>query len=382
MDEIYFDTAATTPLLQEVKDAVIQSFDVFGNPSSLHRRGVEAEDVIEGARKKVLKALGVQQGRIVFTGGGSEADNLAIFGTARKYQNRGRHIVTTQIEHPAVLEPVRALEQEGWRATYVAPDPDGFVPAERILGAVTDDTVLVSMMHVNNETGALLPIGEVGEALKKYPKVLFHVDGIQGFGKIPGGIRNAAIDLYSMSGHKIGALKGTGALYLRHGVTIHPLVYGGGQEQGLRSGTENVSGIAAFGAAAEWASKQVDAHFQHVSKLAEQLCEGLNKLPRCTLHLPRSKSPYVVSASFRGLKGEVLVHALESEGLFVSTGSACSTHGGQSKGSHVLQAMNLDGAEITGTLRFSLAPWHSVQDVNRALEIVEAKVQWLVDLER
>jgi cysteine desulfurase len=382
MDELYFDTAATAPLLPEVQRVIVDTFGVFGNPSSLHRKGLEAEERLKSARAQVLKALGVARGRIVFTGGGSEANNLAIFGTARRYKERGRHLVTTQIEHPSVLEPFRALEREGWRVTYVAPEPDGSVKADRILDAVTDDTVLVSVMHVNNETGAILPIAEIGAALKERPKVLFHVDGIQAFGKVPGGIRDIPVDLYSVSGHKIGAPKGVGALYLRHGVEISPLVYGGGQEDGLRSGTENLIGIVAMGAAADLAARNARQNWEHVSHLSAKLCEGLSRLPRCTVHRPNPKSPYIVSASFSGLKGEVLVHSLEAHGLYVSTGSACSSRGGHSKGSHVLTAMKLPAAEINGTLRFSLAPWHSGADVDRALEIVESQVRWLIDLER
>ncbi len=382
MDELYFDTAATAPLLPEVQRVIVDTFGVFGNPSSLHRKGLEAEERLKAARAQVLKALGVGRGRIVFTGGGSEANNLAIFGTARRYRERGRHLVTTQIEHPSVLEPFRALEREGWRVTYVAPEPDGSVKADRILDAVTDDTVLVSVMHVNNETGAILPIAEIGAALKERPKVLFHVDGIQAFGKVPGGIRDLPVDLYSVSGHKIGAPKGVGALYIRHGVEISPLVYGGGQEDGLRSGTENLIGIVAMGTAAELSARNAGQNWEHVSRLSAELCEGLSRLPRCTVHRPNPKSPYIVSASFSGLKGEVLVHSLEAHGLYVSTGSACSTRGGHTKGSHVLAAMKLPAAEINGTLRFSLGPWHSASDVQRALEIVESQVRWLIDLER
>jgi cysteine desulfurase len=382
MQELYFDTAATAPLLPEVQRVMVDAFGVFGNPSSLHRKGLEAEERLKAARAQVLKALGVQRGRIVFTGGGSEANNLAIFGTARRYRERGRHLVTTQIEHPSVLEPFRALEREGWRVTYVPPEPDGSVKAERVLSAVTDDTVLVSVMHVNNETGAIQPIEEIARALQDRPKVLFHVDGIQAFGKVPGGIRDIPVDLYSMSGHKIGAPKGVGALYVRQGVEISPLVYGGGQEDGLRSGTENVIGIVAMGAAAEIAAQNASQNWEHVSRLSEALCEGLEKLPRCKVHRPSPKSPYIVSASFPGLKGEVLVHALEAQGLYVSTGSACSTRGGHSKGSHVLTAMKLPAAEVSGSIRFSLAPWHTLGDVERALDIVESQVRWLIDLER
>ncbi len=382
MEEIYFDTAATTPLLPEVRDALVASFDVFGNPSSLHRKGVQAEAQLKRAREQVRKCLGVSSGTLVFTGGGTEANNLALFGVAKQYRGRGGHMVTTQIEHPSVREAFQALEREGWHVTYVPPAMDGSVSADAVLDAVTDDTVLVSVMHVNNETGAIQPIEDIGRALRERPKVLFHVDGIQAFGKVPNGIRDLDVDLYTMSGHKIGAPKGIGALYLRQGVRIAPLLYGGGQENGLRSGTENVLGIIAFGTAAEVAGRHVEARWQHVKQLSNALVDGLRHLPRCTVHLPRPKSPYIVSASFEGLKGEVLVHALEAKGLYVSTGSACSTRGGHVKASHVLSAMGLSPAQINGTIRFSLGPWHTLDDVNRALTIVESQVRWLVDLGR
>lgn len=378
MTPIYFDTAATTPLLGEVKETIIKSLDIYGNPSSLHHHGVTAHKEVEQARKQLLKSLGLQNGQLIFTGGGTEANNLAVFGTARRFQGRGRHIVTTQIEHPSVLESVRALERQGWDVTYVPPEPDGNVLPERVLQAVTSETVLVTMMHVNNETGAKLPVEEVGQELMKNRKVLFHVDGIQAFGKLTDSV--AFADLYSMSGHKIGAPKGIGALYVRPNLELEPVLYGGGQEGGLRSGTENILGILAFSTAARVTRERQSRAYQHVQKLAQLLATGLQKIDGCTVVRPREASPYIVSAFFPGLKGEVLVHAFESQGLFVSTGSACSTRGGSIKASHVFLAMGRTKEELGASLRFSLGSWHTEQDVEQALQVVAEQAKWLQSL--
>ncbi|GGI97028.1 cysteine desulfurase [Alicyclobacillus cellulosilyticus] len=378
--ELYFDTAATTPLLPEVREALVAAFDNYGNPSSLHRKGVEAERAMASARAEVARCLGVEGGSVIFTGCGTEANNLAIFGTAWRHRDRGRHIVTTQIEHPSVLEPVRWLERQGWTVTYVPPQPDGSVRADDVLAAVRDDTVLVSMMHINNETGAILPVAEVARGLKARRKVVFHVDGIQAFGKVPACAKEAGADLYTVSGHKIGAPKGIGALYIRQGLRIDPVLHGGGQEQGLRSGTENVLGIIALGVASAVARQHAEARWQHVLRLADRLCAGLADVPGAVLQRPPVASPYIVSVTFPGLRGEVMVHALEEQGLYVSTGSACSTKGQHATASHVLRAMGKRPDEVTGTLRFSLGWWHTEDDVDAALAVVKERIGWLRSL--
>jgi cysteine desulfurase len=375
--EIYFDNAATTPLLPQVQAALQERFATYGNPSSLHRKGVEAEQVLTKARQALRRALGVEGGRIVFTGCGTEGNNLAILGTARKLKNRGQHIVTTAIEHPSVLETCRALERDGWQVTYIKPCPDGMVRAADVLSAVRDDTVLVSVMHVNNETGAWLPVEEIGEALAANPKVRFHVDGVQAFGKLPQPARAARADLYTVSGHKLGAPKGVGALYVRDGVELEPVLYGGGQEFGLRSGTQNVLGIDAFATAVEVLCDDVEGAFAHVEKLTARLLEGLEATPGCSVQRPERSSPYIVNVSFPGLRGEVMVHAFESAGLYVSTGSACSTKGGQSSPSHVLQAMGRNEPEVTGAIRISLTRWHTEADVDAALKVIREQTAWL-----
>lgn len=376
--ELYFDTAATTPLLPEVKDALTAALDTYGNPSSLHHKGVQAEKFLDAARKHVQRVLGRPDGKVVFTGCGTEANNLAIRGVAKRAKARGKHAVTTQIEHPSVLETFRALEREGFEVSYVAPQADGNVAVQDVLSAVREDTFLVSTMHVNNETGAILPVAEIGAELSKRPRTVFHVDGIQAFGKIENCARTANADLYSVSGHKIGAPKGVGALFVRKGLELEPVLYGGGQEFGLRSGTENTLGIAAFGAAAQAATPR--QNWPAMQSLMEQLLDGLQSIPDCRVQRPVMASPYIVSVSFPGLKGEVMVHALESQGLFVSTGSACSTHHGQVSDSHVLKAMHKPQVEITGTLRLSLGPRHTKADVDQAIQIVREQTTWLRNL--
>lgn len=378
--ELYFDAAATTALLPEVRSAITTALDVYGNPSSLHGKGLASERAISEARTQVLRCLGVQGGRLVFTGSGTEANNLAIRGTAQKLRDRGRHLVTTQIEHPSVLETFRALEREGWQVTYVAPTRHGDVEAGAVLDAIRDDTVLVSVMHVNNETGAILPVAEVGEALRSRPKVRFHVDGIQAFGKIPRSVRGTHADLYTVSAHKIGAPKGVGALFIKDQASLEPVVYGGGQEFGLRSGTENVLGIVAMGEAAAIANALPAETWQRMESLADRLSAGLAAIPSCRLQRPLQASPYIVSAAFPGLRGEVLVHALEAKGLYVSTGSACSSKGGHATASHVLQAMGRTDEEVTGTLRISMGWWNTADQVDEALAIVGEQVRWLRSL--
>ncbi|MCL6453095.1 MAG: cysteine desulfurase [Alicyclobacillus sp.] len=380
--DVYLDNAATAPILPEVREAVVRSLDIYGNPSSLHAKGVEAERLLSEARRAILTCLGRPRARIVFTGGGTEANNLAIFGVVRRYHNRGRHLVTTRIEHPSVLEAYRALEREGWRVTYVAPQPDGHVRVEDVLDAVTADTVLVSVMHVNNETGAVADVGEIGRRLRDFPKTLFHVDGIQAFGKLPNGLADVPVDLYTISGHKLGAPKGVGALVMREGLEIHPLLYGGGQEYGLRSGTENLLGIVALAESATAAYRDIEHDFAEAHRKRALLVERLQQIPGAVVHAPPVVSPYIVSVSFPGLKGEVLVHALEAEGVYVSTGSACSTKGGHSKASHVLEAMGCAPEMVTGTLRLSFARWTPASALEAAAEVVDRQVRWLYSVAR
>jgi cysteine desulfurase len=377
--ELYFDTAATTPIRASVKGALPEIIDLYGNPSSLHRKGLEAEERLLGAKLGVIRALGNPKGRFVFTGSGTEADNLAILGGAKQYGNRGRHIVTTAIEHPAVLEPFRVLEQSGIEVTYVKPTACGDIRAEDILAAIREDTFMVSMMHVNNETGAILPIQAVGQALKDRPKIIFHVDGIQAFGKLPFSLQGSRIDLYSISGHKIGAMKGIGGLFIRDGIRLTPIVHGGGQEYGLRSGTQNVAGALTLCIAAGEAV-MTPVKYEEMGELQRLFVTGLREMVGWHVHEPKVWSPFIIHASAVGLRGEVLVHAFETAGLFVSTGSACSSNQKNTTHSHVLDAMACSAVEKEGAIRFSIGTWHTKADVEAALQIVEEKSQWIRSL--
>lgn len=375
-ETIYLDYAATAPLLDDVKERVTAMLDVFGNPSSLHRIGMDAEANLSAARESVLQALGARQGRLVFTGGGTEANNLAVQGSAPHLEGRGRHIITTAIEHPAVHEPLRALSARGWEVTYVRPDANGDVSLADVVNAIRQDTVLISMMHVNNETGAILPVEELSRVLEEYPKIRFHVDGTQALGKIPVRLANTSIDLYTVSAHKIGALKGVGALYVRQGVRLEPILYGGGQEAGTRSGTENVLGADAFGIAAAIAVENVRLD-KDAAQTRQWFIDELEHIPGWTVRKPKSASPYIVNASLAGLRGEVIVHALESKGVFVSSGSACSTARGKQKRSHVLEAMGLSTEEIDAAVRFSWHPGTNKEDLRKALVVVREQSEWL-----
>lgn len=378
--ELFFDMAATTPILPQVHEAMVAALLEYGNPSSLHRKGMAAQTVIKEAEKGVRAGLGCSGGRVVFTGSGTEANNLAILGVARRFQNRGKHLVTTAIEHPSVKEAFRALEREGFEVTYVSPTRDGDVLAESVLSCLREDTILVSMMHVNNETGALLPVAKVGRALSSRHKTLFHVDGVQAFGKIGESAETTKADLYSVSAHKVGGPKGVGALYMRNGIELEPIVYGGGQQYGLRSGTENVPGIAGFGVASRLASLSIDASYDHVSSLAELLVEGFANVDGCIVERPRSWSPYIVMVRFLNLRAEVLVHAFESKGLYVSTGSACSSKDRAHKGSEVLLAMGREKRECEGAIRISLSRLHTKEDVLMAQHIMLEQIDWVRSL--
>lgn len=375
----YLDDAATAPVRCEVKSRFVEMLDVFGNPSSLHRVGMQAETVLRDARETLFHLLDGKKGRLLFTGSGTEANNLAILGAAMAFQKRGKHLVTTAIEHPAVLEPFRALERLGWEVTYVLPNRDGDILMESIQDAVRPDTVLISAMHVNNETGALLPIQQLSDWVAEHKKIRLHVDGTQAFGKIPVSLDELGVDFYTISSHKIGGLKGTGALFVRDGARLEPVLFGGGQEYGLRSGTENVLGADAFATAAK-ATLALPFDLEASYEQNEWFVRELRAIPGWTVHRPSHASPFIVHASLTGLRGEVIVHAFEQEGLYVSSGSACSTAGGKQKRSHVLVAMGMSKVDIEGAVRFSWNRETTREALADALEIVKKQSAWLVSM--
>lgn len=377
---IYLDFAATAPLHPAVREKMPEWLDVFGNPSSLHRIGMKAEDLLADARRSLLQSIGVRAGQFIFTGGGTEANNLAIFGSVWKQRDRPGHAITTAVEHPAVLEAYRRLEKDGWSVTYIRPDANGDIHTEDVVGAIREDTVLVSVMHVNNETGARFPIEALAQALQAYPRVRFHVDGTQGFGKIQLALANHAIDLYAFSAHKLGGLKGTGGLYIRPGVQLDATVVGGGQEFGLRSGTENVLGAIAFATAARESVQAMNRDLGTATARRNQFVHGLKSIRGWQLFEPSDVSPYIVCASLPGLRGEVVVHALEEEELYISTGSACSSARGHQKRSHVLDAMQVRRDWADAAVRFSWHPDTTDEELGQALRRIEKRTDWLLKM--
>lgn len=377
---IYLDNSATTRQYDVVTDKMIEYMrEDFGNPSSLHRLGINAEKAIKNARKQVASAMKVQDSEIIFTSGGTEADNTALIGAAIAKKRRGKRIITTKIEHPAVLETVAKLERQGFEAIYLDVDKFGCVDMTNLEDAWTEDTILVSVMGVNNEVGTIQPIKEIVAMKERLCKekgceTLLHTDMVQALGKIPMNMRG--IDLAAVSAHKIHGPKGMGALYLRKGLNIEPYMIGGGQERHMRSGTENVAGIVGFGEAAYQAESNFQQRIQNMDKARKYLLEGIKaeikdiKINGCeetSLVGEGGKCcPSVLNVSFVGTRGEVLLHTLETSGIYVSTGSACSSN---KKGqSHVLKTMGLKDKEIEGALRFSFSEFNTVEEMDYVLE--------------
>lgn len=373
----YFDHAATTPPYEDVIRTVGEVMaQHFGNPSSLHRMGEDSGKLLSKAREVCAHALQVNPGEIVFTSGATESNNLAIRGAMARYRQRGNHIVTTTVEHASVYETCSHLEQQGCEVTYVPVQANGAVRAEDVLAAVTENTVLVSVMHVNNEVGAVQPIAEIGKALKdRHPRVLFHVDGVQGYGKLPLSIRDSRIDLYSLSAHKFRGPKGTGLLYVREGVHLTQLLTGGGQEGGLRSGTENIPYIVGMTKAMRMAAERQPALASHWSKLSRELHEGLAGLPGLVVNSSPDGAPHIVHFSYPGIKAEAMLHMLEEEGFLVSTQSACSSK--RSEPSRVLLAMQKGKDCALSGIRISLGEEHTEEDVRQLLGAVKRTMERL-----
>lgn len=365
---IYFDNGATTAPYLEVVEAmksVLQTY--YGNPSSLHHLGVESEKILNQSRTLAAKLLGVQPGEILFTSGATESNNMAIKGIAFQYQNRGKHIITTAIEHPAVYDVCKQLEHFGFHVTIVPVNEQGMVDPEDVESAIRPDTILVSVMHVNNEVGSIQPLEEIGSRLKKYPKLFFHVDAVQGYGKLPVDPNRWGADMVSLSAHKFHGPKGTGLLFLRKGIELSPIMVGGGQEGGLRSGTENLAGIVGMVKAMRMAKEQLDSHPKILFDMRNRLWDSLNQWEGCSMNTPREGAPHIVNISLPGLKSEVLLHALEDKKIFVSTKSACSSK--LDRPSRVLMAMNAGEAKAKSSLRISLSYMNTMAEVEQFLTI-------------
>ncbi|MGO0062252.1 cysteine desulfurase family protein [Brevibacillus fluminis] len=361
---IYLDNSATTPPYPEVVDVVQKAMlSFFGNPSSLHQKGVEAENLLKQARMVSAQALQCKPSEIIFTSGGTEGNNAAIKGVAFQYQSRGKHIITTAVEHPSVYDAAGQLETFGFDVTYLPVDHDGRVSLESLQQAIRPDTILVSIMHVNNELGTIQPIKEIGTFLKLHPRILFHVDAVQSFGKVPFKMKEWGIDLLTLSAHKFHGPRGVGILAKREGVTLHPLLAGGGQESGNRSGTENIPGIAGLAKALRMTGETQAKSIAHMQKLAEVLRAGLMEIPECVINTPQTGSaPHIMNISFPGMKAEVLVHALEEHGIMVSTKSACSSKAQEP--SRVLLAAGIKREQAIASIRISLSGQTSLEEIN------------------
>ena len=368
MKRAYLDNSATTAVCRAAADKAYEMMTAcWGNPSSLHTAGFEAEREMEAARSAVAGLLGAAPDTLTFTSGGTEANNLAIFGAAAAKARGGRHIVTTAMEHPSVAAACGQLEKEGWEVTRLVPDGSGCVPLSALEAALRPDTMLVSMMLVNNETGAILPVEEAAPLVRRLaPRALLHCDAVQAFGKLPIRVRPMDVDLLTVSGHKIHAPKGCGALYVKKGVRILPRAFGGGQERGLRPGTEATPAIAAFGAAAA-AVPELAGQRARFEGLMNRLLAGLERQEEILLHRPARHAPYILNLSVPGIRSETLLHFLAQRGVYVSSGSACS----RGKSSPVLAALGLPPAEIDSALRVSLSRDNDEEDIDRFLAGVE-----------
>lgn len=369
MNEIYFDNAATTPLSDSVKKEMLNVMDhVYGNPSSLHNVGFQAEQLIKQSTKILCELLRITPQELIYTSGGTESNNTAIFGVASANKTFKR-VITATTEHPSVLEPFKQLEKMGYDVIFLPVDGKGHINIAQLSDSINKQTSLVSIMAVNNEIGTIQPIEQIGNAIKrKNSQTIFHVDGVQAFGKHKIDLRKSQIDLFSMSGHKLHAPKGVGGLYIKRRTRMNPLIYGGGQQSGFRSGTENVLGIAAFGVAAQEAFGEMDKHEQTVMQIKQFMIDGLKKSDGVQFNGDADDSPYILNVSFDGIKSEVLLHSLENEGIYVSSGSACSS---KAKHSKILTMYGLSAKRAETAIRFSFSRTNSIAEAEYVIKSIE-----------
>ena len=369
--EVYLDNSATTRCYPEVGELVYKVMcRDYGNPSSMHRKGVEAEHYVKESKEILARLLKVNAKEIFFTSGGTESDNLALIGTARAARRSGNHLITSAIEHPAILNTMRHLEEEeGFRVTYLPVDANGQIKLEALRDALCKDTVLVSVMYVNNEVGAVQPVEQAARIVKSYnPAILFHTDAVQGFGKYRIYPKRLGLDLLSASGHKIHGPKGIGFLYINERVKITPIVYGGEQQKNIRSGTENVPGIAGIGLASKMIYQDLDMKVALMRELKEHFLEGVMKIPNTTIHglTDENSAPHIISVGFAGVRSEVLLHALEEKGIYVSSGSACASNHPAVSG--VLKGIGAAREYLDATLRFSMSEFTTKEEIDYTLE--------------
>ncbi len=366
--EIYLDNSATTKPYDEVVQYIVEvSKSYYGNPSSLHTKGIEAENLIKRARLQIAQILRADSKEIYFTSGGTESNNMAVLGYLRANPRAGKHIITSEIEHPSVLEVFKHLASEGFSVDYIPVDAQGTIKLETLRKAVGKETALMSFMLANNEVGAIQPVSEIVKIRKELcPSAAIHIDAVQAFGKLPIYPAGMNIELLSMSSHKIHGPKGIGALYVKKGVKIKPILLGGGQETALRSGTENVPGICGFGLAAEITASAMEENHAKVRGLKEFFIGEIKKyFEDAVINSSDEALPYIINVSFPNLKSEVLLHHLEQKGVFVSTGSACSSH--KNSHSHVLKAMGVSTKYIDGAIRFSLSAQNTQEELSTTI---------------
>lgn len=368
--EAYFDNSATTKVTQSVKDIVVKTMtEDYGNPSSMHMVGLDAEKYIKEAQENISKILKVDPKEIYFTSGGTESNNMAIIGSASANKRSGNRIITTAVEHSSVASPMKYLEEQGFDVIYLPVDKYGVASIEALKSAMNEGTILVSVMYVNNEVGAIQPISEIGNYIKTVnPKVVYHVDAIQAFGKMEIKPKKDKIDLLTVSGHKIHGPKGSGFIYIKKNTKINPIILGGGQQMGVRSGTENVPGIAGIGQAAKDCYDNLEANADKMTELKDYLIDNLEKIEDVTVNSRKGSdgAPHIVSASFKGVRSEVLLHALEERGIYISAGSACSSN--KPAISATLKAMGVDKELLDSTVRFSFCEFNTKEEIDYAIE--------------
>ena len=377
---MYLDNSATTQVSKEVFEEMEPFFiEEFGNPSTLYKIGRESKIALNQARQRVADAINAKPEEIIFTSGGSESDNLAIKGIAFKLAKKGKHIITTNIEHPAVTRTLQFLESLDFKVTYLPVDENGIIKIEDLKEAITPETILITIMHGNNEIGTLQPIEEIGKIAREN-KIKFHTDAVQTFGKVDVDVEKLNVDLLSLSSHKINGPKGVGALYIKKGTRLVPLIHGGGQERGIRSGTENVPGIVGFGKACELASQNLDEHYEKLSSIRDELIDKvLSTIPEAYLNGDReNRLPNLVNFRFKAIEGESLILLLDAKGYQASTGSACSSN--TLEASPVLTALGLDPVDVHGSLRISLAPESDSFDVDEFVNIIAESVYRLREM--
>lgn len=367
--EAYFDNAATTVVFPEVRELVMRLMEEdYGNPSSLHLKGADAGSYVKAAKEIIAKELKAEPKEIVFTSGGTESNNMALIGAALANKRLGNKIITTTVEHASVSSCVKFLSDMGFEVVSIGTDKNGIVDIDKLVEAVDENTILVSVMYVNNEIGSVMPIEEIGRRIKeKSGKVLFHVDAIQAFGKMHIYPKRLNIDLMSISGHKLHGPKGVGVLFVKNGTKLKPIIYGGGQQDGMRSGTENVPGIAGLGLATKLVYENLEERVAHIKRLKDKLTEGLADIENIYCH--SGEAPHIASFSFVGVRSQVMLNKLEERGIYVSAGSACSSN--KQSVSSVLKAISLPKEQLDSTLRFSFSSYNTEEQVDYAIEVIK-----------